>query len=379
MTLKIHRNTGVSFKSHTPGRPRPCLEWCGREGQWETDICHFIFLINSWWVGKPGLEFHFAFPSLGVFDWLQGEHGIKSCSERNIRECKNILGFTKPKMGKRGWGRLSFPVFSSYSLLKWGLSDNRSECTRTGDTAARSVAGDGSRVVGLASFAALSWEKDLEYTSFWHCDRHNGLCSNWQIPLSPLCSMENSETLNFTHTADCKHIPETEPQTSLPCQVPECWGLARNHRLLQWRTEEKGIQPDLCQVLEYTMEKVKQSHWTQRESECFYTWVMKSSLNKMARRNILKGEKTVVKTTPYHCNATVCTGDEARSLGTLVSPGLSSGTLISHLTHCEAGAKTTPTPWGNAHSRVQIIQVWCPVKHLFLIPQKTSQIYYGHL
>lgn len=164
MTLKIHRNTGVSFKSHTPGRPRPCLEWCGREGQWETDICHFIFLINSWWVGKPGLEFHSAFPSLGVFDWLQGEHGIKSCSERNIRECKNILGFTKPKMGKRGWGRLSFPVFSSYSLLKWGLSDNRSECTRTGDTAARSVAGDGSRVVGLASFAALSWEKDLEYT-----------------------------------------------------------------------------------------------------------------------------------------------------------------------------------------------------------------------
>lgn len=69
-------------------------------------------------MGKPGLKFHFAFPSLGVFDWLQWEHGIKSCSKRNIRECKNILGFTKPKMGKRGWGCLSFRVFSSYSLLK---------------------------------------------------------------------------------------------------------------------------------------------------------------------------------------------------------------------------------------------------------------------
>lgn len=137
-------------------------------------------------MGKPGLEFHFAFPSLGVFDWLQWEHGIKSCSKRNIRECKNILGFTKPKMGKRGWGCLSFHVFSSYSLLKWGLCDNRSECTRTGDMAAKAIARDGSCVAGLASFAALFWEKDSEHMSFWHRDWHNGLCSNWEILLSPV-------------------------------------------------------------------------------------------------------------------------------------------------------------------------------------------------
>lgn len=64
-------------------------------------------------------------------------------------------------------------------------------------------------------------------------------------------------------------------------------------------------------------------------------------LNKMARRNILKGKMMVVKTTPDPCNAIACAGDEPRSLGALTSPGLSSGALTSYLRHCEAGAKTT--------------------------------------
>lgn len=104
-------------------------------------------------MGEIWSRISFCFSIFRCFDWLQWEHGTKSCSKRNIRECKQ-LGIYKTKDGQEGV-ETSLRVFSSYSPQKGGLRDNRSECTRTGDVAARAAAGDASRVAGLASFAAL--------------------------------------------------------------------------------------------------------------------------------------------------------------------------------------------------------------------------------
>lgn len=97
-------------------------------------------------MGEIWSRISFCFSIFRCFDWLQWEHGTKSCSKRNIRECKNSLGFTKPKTGKRGWKRLS---------VSFRLTAHRKEASATTDL---NALGPGTWQQGLQPETQVAWQ-----------------------------------------------------------------------------------------------------------------------------------------------------------------------------------------------------------------------------